>query len=224
MTVPIEAALPFEVVEQRFQDVRSRIAGCGVDPASIKIVAVTKGFGAWAIQAAIRLGCEFVGESYAQELKTKYEKLSKVERNSCKVHFIGGLQTNKIKLVSKHVNVWQSVDRVSLIDEIAKRSPNAKIMLQLDLAGESTQGGCGLDNAPALLEHAIGAGLATVGCMAIAPRGSPSVIEKSFVELCTFADTHGLVERSIGMSGDLEIAVKSGSTMVRVGTALFGAR
>ena len=224
MTVPNEAALPFEVLEQRFQDVRSRISGCGVDPASIKIVAVTKGFGAWAIQAAIRLGCEFVGESYAQELKTKYEKLSKVERNSCKVHFIGGLQTNKIKLVSKHVNVWQSVDRVSLIDEIAKRSPNAKIMLQLDLAGESTQGGCGLDNAPALLEHAIGAGLATVGCMAIAPRGSPSVIEKSFVELCTFADTHGLVERSIGMSGDLEIAVKSGSTMVRVGTALFGAR
>lgn len=224
MTVPIEAALPFEVVEQRFQDVRSRIAGCGVDPATVKIVAVTKGFGTWAIQAAIRLGCEFVGESYAQELKMKYENLSNIEKDSCRVHFIGGLQTNKIKLVSKHVDVWQSVDRVSLIDEIAKRSPKAKIMLQLDLAGESTQGGCGLDAAPVLLERAIDAGLETVGCMAIAPRGSPLVIEKSFLELCTFADAHGLVERSIGMSGDLEIAIKSGSTMVRVGTALFGAR
>lgn len=224
MTVLNEIALPFQIVEERFQNVKTRIAGCGVDPTSVKIVAVTKGFGAWAIQAAIALGCEFVGESYAQELKMKYEKLSNIEKNSFKVHFIGGLQTNKIKLVSDYVDVWQSVDRIALINEIAKRSPNAKIMLQLDLAGESTQGGCGLDKATALLESAIGAGLQTIGCMAIAPRESPLVIEKSFRELCAFADTHGLAERSIGMSGDLEIAIKSGSTMVRVGTALFGAR
>lgn len=224
MTAPNETALPFQIVEERFQDVKSRIAGCGVDPNTVKIVAVTKGFGAWAIQAAVGLGCEFIGESYAQELKMKYEKLSNMEKNSLKVHFIGGLQTNKIKLVSNYVDVWQSVDRVALINEIAKRCPNAKIMLQLDLAGESSQGGCGLDNATALLESAVGAGLETIGCMAIAPRGSPLVIEKSFRELCAFADTHGLVERSIGMTGDLEIAIKSGSTMVRVGTALFGAR
>jgi uncharacterized pyridoxal phosphate-containing UPF0001 family protein len=220
------SALPVDPAEVavRLAAVRERIVRAGGDPDAIEIVAVTKGFGAWAIEAAAAAGATVVGESYAQELLTKVGDVVPGVLDSVDLHFIGAMQTNKVRKIAHLVDVWQSVDRASLVHEIAKRSPGASVMLQLDIAGVVGQGGCPLAEAPVLLETARAAGLAVVGCMAIGPQGDVDMVRTAFEQVTAFADAHGLEQRSMGMTGDLEAAVAAGTTMIRVGTALFGER
>lgn len=197
---------------------RARIAAAG--GRDVTILAVTKGFGADAVLAAHAAGLDAVGENYAQELVAKHDELD----GAGQWHFIGRLQRNKVRQLAECVDVWQSVDRAELVDEIARRAAGARIMVQVDLSGEPQKGGAGFEEVPALVERAISGGLVVVGLMGVGPAGDPELSRPGFARLVAMADELGLPERSIGMSHDLEVAVEEGSTMVRVGSALFGDR
>ena len=211
-------------VRRRAEHVRQRITEAGGDIARVGIVAVTKGFDSSAIDAAARAGLAMIGENYAQELHRKWHELSAAARKSVSVHFIGRLQSNKVRQLAGMVDVWQSVDRQRLVSEIARHDPGAAIFVQLNVSGSAAQGGSPPDEATSVVAAARREGLNVAGCMAIGPQGSPTQIETAFREVARFADGHDLEHRCMGMSADLEAAVRAGSTMVRIGTALFGSR
>ena len=213
-----------EEVRRRTEHIKQRITEAGGDVARVGIVAVTKGFDRTAPDAAARAGLDMVGENYAQELLSKWNEVSAATKAAVEVHFIGRLQSNKVRQLAGVVNVWQSVDRLRLVTEIARHDPGAAIFVQLNVSGSAAQGGCPPDEATAAVIAAREAGLDVAGCMAIGPQGSPREIERAFSDVSRFADDHDLVHRCMGMSADLEAAVRAGSTMVRVGTALFGSR
>jgi PLP dependent protein len=204
-------------VAERVAAVRGRIAAAGGEAT---LVAVTKGVGADVVAAAVAAGVRDVGESYAQELLAKAPAVPATPR----WHFVGRLQVNKVRLLAGTVDLWQSVDRPRLADELARRAPRARVLVQVDVTGEPTKGGCPPREVPALVDRLVGAGLDVAGLMAIGPEGPPEEARAGFRAVTALADRLGLPERSMGMSGDLEVAVQEGATMVRVGTALFGSR
>jgi len=199
---------------------RRRIAAAG--GRDVELLAVTKGFGPDAVVAAAAAGCRAIGENYAQEL---LDKRGAVGAAGVDVHFIGRLQSNKVRLVADVVTVWQSVDRPRLVDELARRAPGARVLVQVDATDEPGKGGCPIDDVAALVSGAGAAGLRVEGLMAVGPTsGEPGPTRTAFRRVVALADELGLRERSIGMTGDLEIAVEEGATLVRLGTALFGPR
>jgi pyridoxal phosphate enzyme (YggS family) len=188
----------------------------------VRILAVTKGFGTDAVAAAAAAGLDAIGENYAQELVTKAATAAEV---GVAVHFIGQLQTNKVRQIAAAVGVWESVDRVRLVDEIARRAPGATVLIQVDATGEPGKGGCPVADVPDLVATARAAGLTVDGLMTVGPTtGGPEAARLPFRTVRRLADELGLATCSMGMSGDLEVAVEEGSTQVRVGTALFGPR
>jgi pyridoxal phosphate enzyme (YggS family) len=199
-----------------------RIVSAGGDPARITVVAVTKGFGPATAVAAVAAGLDVLGENYAQELLTKVEALAAGPRPEW--HFLGRLQTNKVRHLAPHVDLWQSVDRPELVREIAKRAPGAAVLVQLNLSGEAQKGGCDVADTPMLVGLARDEGLDVRGLMGVGPAGDPADARSGFERLVALADAYELPVRSIGMSADLEVAVRAGSTMVRIGTDLFGPR
>jgi hypothetical protein len=200
--------------------VRSRIEAAGGDPDAVVVVAVTKGFDATAVAAAVDAGLHDLGENYAQELVAKAEGAPP----SVRWHAIGRLQRNKVRLLAPHVTLWQSVDRAELGAEIARRAPGATVLAQVNVSGEAAKGGCEPDATAGLVRDLAADGLQVAGLMAIGAAGSPEAARPGFARLRDLADGLSLPVRSMGMSGDLEAAVAEGATMVRVGTALFGPR
>ena len=190
----------------------------------VRVVAVTKGFGVEAPRAALTAGFTMLGENYAQELLGKHELLTPEERSRVEWHFLGRLQRNKVRSLAPVVSVWQSVDRIELLDEIARRAPGARIMVQLNLSDEPQKGGASFEECDALVGHARMRGLNAVGLMGVGRAGDVQGTAEAFARLVATAESLGLAERSIGMSDDLDAAVAAGSTMVRVGTGLFGIR
>lgn len=190
----------------------------------VRVVAVTKGFGVEAPRAALAAGFTMLGENYAQELLSKHELLTPEERSRVEWHFLGRLQRNKVRSLAPVVSVWQSVDRIELLDEIARRAPGARIMVQLNLSDEPQKGGASFEECDALVGHARMRGLNAVGLMGVGRAGDVQGTAEAFARLVATAESLGLAERSIGMSDDLDAAVAAGSTMVRVGTGLFGVR
>ena len=205
-------------VAARASALRARLRDAGGD--GVTVVAVTKTFDAGAIDAAVAAGFTDVGESYAQETLGKLPDVT----SSPTLHFIGQLQRNKVRHLAPHVDVWQSVDRPELATEIAKRAPGARIMLQVDISGEETKGGVEPRELEALLEHSTERGLDVIGLMGVAILAEPEAARPGFRLLRSLVDTHGLEHCCMGMTADLEIAVDEGSTMIRVGTQLFGER
>ena len=218
----LDKKLSREQLLDRAGMLRERISALSGD--RVEIVAVTKGFGSWALRLAAECGFRNVGENYAQELKAKWSDLNEDQREAVDVHFIGGMQTNKVRQVAEIVNVWQTVDRASLVHELSKRCPGSSVMVQVNLTENEAQGGCHMTEVDQLISLATSAGLEVTGLMAIGPQDDAASIRSAYRELVSLADDQGLHHRSIGMSNDLEIAIESGSTMVRIGTALFGDR
>lgn len=211
------------LVAERLEAIRARISAAGGD--GVAVVAVTKSFPADAVSAAVAAGADGIGENYAQELAAKAEVAAEATLAGRPVHFIGQLQSNKVRTVVRHAQVIQSVDRRSLVDEIARRAPGMRIMVQVVPEGEVGKGGCALAEVPALVESARSAGLEVLGLMCVAPTvGGEAAAGPHFAATRALVDRLGLGECSMGMSGDLEVAVREGSTMVRIGSALFGAR
>jgi pyridoxal phosphate enzyme (YggS family) len=211
------------VVAERLAEVRARIAGAG--GTDVTIMAVTKGFGPDAITAAAAVGLTNIGENYAQELLAKLPAVPPGARPfAVRVHFIGRLQSNKVRQLAPVVDVFQTVDRFSLVREIAQRKPGASVMIQVNVSDEPQKGGCTPDDVAPLVEHALAAGLLVDGLMTVGRTGTPEQAGQGFRLLRSVADRLGLAECSMGMTDDLEVAVAEGSTMVRVGSALFGKR
>jgi pyridoxal phosphate enzyme (YggS family) len=206
-------------VAERLAEVHERIRRAGgVD---VRVLPVTKTFGIEACWAASRAGCTAVGENYAQEVVAKLGGQSL----PFGVHFIGQLQTNKVRMLAPIVSVYETVDRPSLVTELAKRVPGATVLLQVSTVGEEGKGGCPIADVPALLDHARAAGLEVRGLMAVGPtEGGPDAARPGFRAVRALLDRLGLSVLSMGMTDDLEVAVQEGSTQVRVGSALFGAR
>lgn len=200
--------------------VRDRIVAAG--GSDVAILAVTKSFGIEACWAAYRAGCIGVGENYAQELVRKFAG----QDIPWAVHFIGQLQTNKVRLVAPYVSVVESVDRPALVDELARRRPGCQVLVQVGvLDADPRRGGCPEHRVGALVDHARSAGLDVRGLMTVGPTDGDAVTTRAaFRRVRGLVDRLGLERCSMGMSGDLEIAVEEGSTEVRIGSALFGDR
>lgn len=206
-------------VAERLEAIRDRIARAG--GRDVRVVGVTKTWGVDAVRAAAAAGCDAIGENYAQELVTKLTG----EADLPPVHFIGRLQTNKVRLVAPFVDVYETVDRDGLAVEIAKRVPGARVLVQVSPDGDPDKGGCALGDVPALVERCGALGLVVAGLMTVGPTdGGPEVARVGFRAVRRAVDDLGLQVCSMGMSDDLEVAVGEGSTQVRIGSALFGPR
>ena len=206
-------------VADRVAHVRSVISNAG--GTAVSLVAVTKSFGIDALRVALTAGCDAVGENYAQELLEKIAEGAP----SIDVHFIGALQSNKVRTLAGHIALWQSVDRDSVVDELGRRAPGATILIQVDTTGEPSKGGVTPAQLDALRVRAESRGLIVKGLMTIGPTdGTQDECEKSFGMLRHLVNEQGLSVCSMGMSADYPIAVACGSTMVRVGSGLFGDR
>jgi PLP dependent protein len=216
-------------VRARLDDVRDRIEAAGGDPDRVCVVAMTKGFGPDAVRASIGAGLADIGENYAQELLTKAvaaDAAGPGAGTAVRWHFVGRVQRNKVRGVADLVHLWQSVDRRELADEIAHRAPGAAVLVQLatGVAPKAGRGGVTPTAVPDLVAACRGVGLDVRGLMTVAPIGPSDVARDAFRTVRRLADDLGLAERSMGMTGDFELAVAEGATMVRVGTGLFGPR
>src|SRR5258706_2727961 len=198
-------------IDHALETVRDRIARAGGDPERVKIVAVTKGFGRDAIDAARAAGLFEIGENYAQDVVAKRDALAGLH-----LHFIGRLQKNKVRVIAPLVACWQSVDRVALGEEIARRAPGARVFVQVNVSSEPSKGGCPPENAPDLVKQLGALGLDVAGLMTVGRTGPPSEARPGFARLRALADRLGLLQRSVGMSNDLEICFAEGATIVPV--------
>lgn len=201
------------------------------DPSHIRLVAVSKTKPASMIREAYALGQRDFGENYAQELAQKADELA--DLTEIRWHFIGHLQTNKAKLVAPVAHLVHTVDSPALAKELDKRAQKTRtdplpVLVEVNVGGEAQKHGATAADLGAVID-AIGATQMLVlrGLMTMPPHDLEGA-RRAFEALASLQATHGgksrLPELSMGMSDDLEVAVACGATIVRVGTAIFGAR
>ncbi|MEK2609612.1 YggS family pyridoxal phosphate-dependent enzyme [Pseudomonas shirazensis] len=207
----------------------SAALACGRDPASIKLLAVSKTKPAAAVREAYAAGVRDVGENYLQEALAKQDELTDL---ALTWHFIGPIQSNKTRAIAEHFAWVHSVDRLKIAQRLSEQRPTElaplNICLQVNVSGEDSKSGCTPTELPALAA-AVAAlpGLCLRGLMAIPePSDERAVQEAAFARLRELQASLnlGLDTLSMGMSHDLEAAISQGATWVRIGTALFGAR
>ena len=227
-----------ETVQANLQAVHERITKAarvaGRDPGAVRLLAVSKTFPPDAVAAAHAAGQRAFGENYVQEALDKIESLRAL-RGDLEWHFIGPIQSNKTRAVAEHFDWVQSVDRLKIAQRLSEQRPSAlpplNVLLQVNISGEASKSGVG----PGEVEgHAREVArlprLRLRGLMAIPEPDSDPVRQRA-----PLAAMRRLYERlranglaldtlSMGMSADLEAAVLEGSTMVRIGTAIFGER
>ncbi|MCR5806695.1 MAG: YggS family pyridoxal phosphate-dependent enzyme [Oscillospiraceae bacterium] len=221
----------FKAIEERYQRIRGNIERVRSSGQDVRIMAVTKTVAPEKINHAISLGIDLIGENRVQEYLSKKDAYLPAE-----THLIGHLQTNKVKYIIDSVSMIQSVDSLKLASEIDRNAAKAgrimDILIEINIGGEETKSGID-SGALRELAHEIQrlGNVRLRGLMAIPPIGSGENV---------FDEMHGLYEElksmrnelpnaridtlSMGMSGDYELAVKHGSTLVRIGSGLFGAR
>jgi pyridoxal phosphate enzyme (YggS family) len=225
-------------IAHHLAEVRQRIAqaaqSASRDPASVRLLAVSKTFPAGDVRAAFDAGQRAFGENYVQEGVTKIAALAEL-RGEIEWHFIGPLQSNKTKLVAEQFDWVHSIDRLKIAERLSAQRPEGaaalNVCVQVNVSGEASKSGVEPADAAALA-HAIAAlpGLRLRGLMAI-----PEPADTLDAQRAPHARLRGLMDAlradgldldtlSIGMSADLEAAVMEGATMVRIGTAIFGAR
>lgn len=223
-------------VAQGLSNVRARIDAAarraGREPASITLVAVSKTKPASAIEAAFREGQRVFGENYAQELVEKSGALAHLA--GLEWHFVGRLQSNKAKLVAGIATMVHAVDSEKLARALGRhaepRPSPLDVLVEVNVGGESSKGGVAPDDVPALLSAIESTpGLRLRGLMSIPPHTESAEGARPFHRaLRSLRDANGGEARlpilSMGMTDDLEVAIEEGATMVRVGTAIFGAR
>jgi hypothetical protein len=220
--VDLEATWSPATIGERLQVVRRRIADAGGDVDAVRIVAVTKTFPPAAIRAAIRAGLVDFGENYADELCVKAAELA--DETAIRWRFIGAIQRNKLARLAPHVSCYEGVTRIEEGRDIARRAPDATVLVEVDTTGEPTRNGVAPGHVPALVAALRDLPIAVEGLMTVAPPGGGAAAENCFRLVAQFARDLGLAQCSMGMSADLEIAVGAGATEIRVGTSLFGHR
>ena len=211
-----------EQLSERLAEVWQRIEAAGGSKATVQVIGVTKTFPIAVVHAAIAAGICDLGENYAQEMVAKDEQ-AKADGLETNWHFIGGLQRNKVKLLAGRVTLWHTIDSQRLLDEVSKRCGSASVLIQVNTTDEAQKSGCAPDEAAALVEHGLAAGLEVKGLMTLGPTGG-SDPRPSFDRLRELAEVCEVSHLSMGMSADFEHAVAHGATMVRIGSTLFGDR
>ena len=221
-TFPASSASPelVALIGANLARVHERIAASGRDPSLVRVVAVTKTFGVDAVRGAAAVGLAAVGENYVGELCDKRDAARDVD---VAWYFLGALQSNKLTRVLHCADVLCSVARVKELVRIARERPGSPLYVQVDFTGASLRHGAAPDEVEALVARGRELGLDVRGLMTIASP-DPEAARVAFRGVATLADDLGLVERSMGMSDDLEIACEFATTEVRIGRALFGPR
>jgi pyridoxal phosphate enzyme (YggS family) len=191
----------------------------------VTLVAVSKTFSASFVDEAIDAGITEVGENRVQEARDK----KPLVRGSVRWHLIGHLQSNKAKDAVKLFDVIQAVDSLELVEKLARAAENQdkrlEVMLQVNIGDESQKSGIARSDVESIAKQAAAlASLHVIGLMAIPPIGTPEESRPYFRELRSMRDALGLRHLSMGMSEDFETAIEEGSTIVRVGRAIFGSR
>lgn len=206
-------------IADRLASMRERL------PTGVTLVAVSKTQSAQAIREAYLAGQRDFGENYVQEWQDKVDLLADLK--DLRWHFVGSLQSNKVRFLAGRVEYVHALNRLELAREIGKRysakGSVARAFLEVNTGGEATKTGCTPSEAPRLAAD-VGkvAGVELVGLMGIPPAGEDPV--PHFRVLRNLRDELGLRELSMGMSGDYERAIEEGATFVRIGTAIFGER
>lgn len=214
--------------------IRQVCLACGRDPGTVRLVAVSKTRPAGDVEVAAAAGQTLFGENYVQELTAKAAAV----QAPVEWHFIGHLQSNKVRQISGLVSLIHSVDRLSLAEEIerqwARLEQVCPVLVQVNVSAEASKSGATAGEALELvrriaaLPHLRVAGLMTMPPFLDDPEGA----RPYFRELCQLAATIreaaisgvAMDELSMGMSGDFEVAIQEGATLIRVGTAIFGER
>lgn len=227
------------LIKENIQAIREKMdaaaIAAGRDPRSVLLCAATKMNDAQAVRQAVAAGVDCCGENRVQELT---QKLQENAYGSCPVHFIGHLQTNKVRQVVGKVSLIHSVDSVRLLKAVQKEAARQgicqEVLLEINIAGEESKSGFSPEGILQSLEEISGFGNVFIrGLMAIPPIcQNKTDNHKFFQEICNLSvditekkyDNIRVDILSMGMSGDFEDAIACGSTMIRLGTAIFGPR
>jgi PLP dependent protein len=216
-------------IRENVAEVEARIANAcaraGRAREDVTLVAVSKTFPASFVDEAIAAGIGEVGENRVQEARDK----KPLVRGSARWHLIGHLQTNKAKDAVKLFDVIQAVDSLDLAEKLARAADahgkRQEIMLQVNVGDEPQKSGIVRTDVDSIAKQAAAlASLHVIGLMAIPPIGTAEESRPYFRELRSMRDALGLEHLSMGMSEDFETAIEEGSTIVRVGRAIFGSR
>jgi len=230
----------------RIADIRRRMAsaasGAGRNPDGVRLLLASKTIPPSTIIEALHGGCRLIGENRVQEVLAKAPALRAEPHET---HFIGHLQRNKINQLLPYVSCVQTVDSADLArrlnESLARETTGGvdgrriEVMIQVNVSGEESKYGIGFDAAPALLaEIAALPRLLVIGYMTVGLNSADrAAVRAGYAELAAFRDkalaagfegAQGATGLSMGMSGDLELAIAEGSTMVRIGSAVFGPR
>lgn len=217
------------------EQIRQAATAAGRDPAQVRLMAVTKTVDPELVNAAIDAGITLLGENKAQELCAKYDSYHK---DGVEIHFIGHLQTNKVRQIVDKVQMIESVDSLPLAEEINKRcaalNKQMPILIEVNIGREESKSGVLPEDLPALLEEISKLPAVSVrGLMAIPPvcENNEQVsqyfyqIQQLFIDIKQKKyDNINMEILSMGMSGDYQTAIAYGSNVVRIGTAMFGQR
>ncbi|MDZ7832846.1 MAG: YggS family pyridoxal phosphate-dependent enzyme [Desulfobacterales bacterium] len=225
----------FTALKEIHQRINDAAVACGRAPESVKLVAVSKTVPAEQIRPAVEAGVSILGENYIQEAGEKIEQLSEL---NVSWHFIGHLQSNKAKYAVRWFDLIHTVDSAKLAKEISKQAAKhdkvQKILIQVNVGMEASKAGIPEKEAIPLVREISGLeNIAVKGLMTIPPFfDAPEQVRPYFKALAVLKDKIAdenilnvfMEELSMGMSGDFETAVCEGATLVRIGTAIFGAR
>lgn len=212
-----------EEVGRRLRQVRERLAAAAGDRPAARIVAVTKGFGPEAVTTALANGLADVGENYAQELLAKARAVP-AAGGLPRWHFLGAVQRRQVRHLAPLVALWHGVCRVEEGEAIAAVTPGAPVLVQVECTGLASRRGVSPTAVEALVGGLRRAGVAPVGLMTMGLPDDPEGTRAVFRQVASLAGALELAELSMGMSGDAELAVAEGATIVRLGRALFGER
>jgi pyridoxal phosphate enzyme (YggS family) len=231
-----------EIIKNNYQNVCNKVRDAALkvnrNPNDIKILAVSKTHDHSVLTDAINAGIPIFAESYAQEFRDKYKELSLDTDliSKCEFHFIGHLQTNKVKYIVPNVTTIHTVDTINLANEINKQAEKINktinILIQINTSGEVSKSGISPDKCVAFTKELLALnntkiiGLMTIGTFS----EDEKIIKSEFSTLrnCLLETNKingiNLKELSMGMSHDFEIAIQHQATMIRIGTAIFGER
>ena len=219
-----------QTLRANFEQVEAQIArACakaGRPRSAVTLVAVSKLHPPELIRWAYELGHRDFGENYAQELRDKHAALQDLPE--LRWHAIGPVQAKNAKYVARAAHTFHAIDRLEVAQELDKRreGPRLQCLVEVNVAGEASKAGVSPAELPALLPRLRElTRLELVGLTTMPPlHDDPEASRAPFVELARLAREHGLAQLSMGTTGDYAVAIEAGATLVRVGTALFGAR
>ena len=202
-------------IRANLERIQHEIADAGRDPGTVDILAAVKYVPLEDMGVLAEAGITLVGENRAQELEAKA-----AAHPELRWHFIGQLQSRKVKTILPHVELIHSVASESALGQLAKHgTPETEILLEVNVAGEEGKAGIAPDELPRYLEESA---VKVVGLMTMPPfAADPEASRPHFARLRELAETHGLRHLSMGTSQDFAVAASEGATIVRIGTTLY---